>query len=217
MKYVLSLLFGLLLGAMTAVAIIVFNPLTMSQSRPLNNADMTFDYSMASAWLSTHSNRLNIPVVPKGSALLFENGIRGSVLSSMPLSGGPDSASAAATRITVPSSRSEFLRSGLLVDDYWLISVPGTGTLFMHAVSNQWPLVRDTVVWVDLLNRNWRGSGEYDPTKGPATAGAQVIGMTGTLKALRGVGHEHLALDSYSGNLGVLRGRLTIRSIANND
>jgi hypothetical protein len=216
MKYVLSLLFGLLLGTITAVAIIVFNPLTMSQSKPLNNADMAFEYSMASAWLSTHSNRLNIPVVPKGSTLLFENGIRGSLLSSMPLS-GTGAAPAAASRITVPSSDSEFLHSGLLVDDYWLISVPGTGTVFMHAISNQWPLIRDTVIWVDVLSRNWRGSGQYDPTRGPATNGAQVAGMTGTLKDLRGVGHEHLSLDGYSGNFGALRGRLTIRSIANND
>jgi hypothetical protein len=37
------------------------------------------------------------------------------------------------------------------------------------------------------------------------------------LKDLRGVGHEHLSLDGYSGSLGALRGRLTIRSIANDD
>jgi len=212
MKYVLSLLFGLILGAMTAIAVIVFNPLTLSQSKPLANADMAFDYSMGTAWVSTHSNRLNVPVVPKGSPLLFQNGIRGSLLTSMPLTGEPGSASAAGTRITVPSSETEFLRSGLVVDDYWLISVPGAGTMFMHSVSNQWPLVRDTVVWVDLLRRRWSGSGQYEPTRGPAAAGAEVVGMTGTLKELRGVAHEHLSLDAYAGNLAALNGRLTIKS-----
>jgi hypothetical protein len=214
MKYILSLLLGLILGAITAIAMIVFNPLTLSQSQPLSNADMAFDYSMEASWVSTHSNRLNIPVVPKGSPLLFENGIRGSLLSSMPLNGETGRAPAAGTRISVPSSESGFLRSGLLVDDYWLISVPGAGTVFMHAVNNQWPLVRDTVVWVDLLKRKWNASGQYDPTRGPAAAGAQVVGMTGTFKDLRGVGQEHVSLDSYSGNLGALHGRLTIRSSA---
>lgn len=214
MKYVVSLLFGLIVGAITAIAVIVFNPLTLSESKPLSNADMTFDYSLGASWISTHSNRLNIPVVPKGTPLLFENGIRGSLLNSMPLNGQSGTASAAGTRISVPSPESEFLRSGLLVDDYWLISVPGAGTVFMHAVNNQWPLIRDSVVWVDLLNRKWRGSGQYDPTRGPVAAGARVVGMTGTLKEIRGVGQEHMSVDSYTGSLGALQGRLTIKSSA---
>jgi hypothetical protein len=104
-----------------------------------------------------------------------------------------------------------------LVDDYWLISVPGAGTVFMHAINNQWPLVRDTVVWVDLLNRKWNGPVQYDPTTGPADSGAEVIGLTGSLADLRGVGHEHLSLESYSGSLEALTGRLTIRSSAARD
>lgn len=216
MKYVLSLLFGLTLGVITAIAIIVFNPMTLSQSDQPGNADMAFEYSMGSneTWVSTHSNRLNIPIVPKGSPLLSENGIRGTLLTSMPLKGELGSAPAAGTRISVPSSDTELLRNGLLVDDYWLISVAGTGTVFMHAVNNQWPLIRDTVVWVDVLNRKWSGSGEYDPTSGPAAQGAQVVGMTGTLRDLRGFGHEHLSLDSYSGNLDAVHGRVTIKASA---
>lgn len=214
MKYVMSLLFGLIFGVITAVAGIVFNPLTLGQSEPLANSDMAFDYSMGESWIFTHSNRLNIPVVPKSSPLLFENGIRGSLMGSMPLNGEAGTASAAGTRISVPSSESELLRSGLLVDDYWLISVPGAGTVFMHAVNNQWPLVRDTVVWVDLLNRKWSGTGQYDPTSGPAAAGARVVGMTGALKDFRGVGQEHMSVDSYAGSLGTLQGRLTIKSNA---
>jgi len=217
MKYAVSLFFGLILGAIAAIAVIVFNPLTLSQSKAMSNADMAFDYSMGAAWISTHSNRLNVPVVPKGSQLLFENGIRGSLLSSMPLQGQSGSAAAAGTRITVPSSDSEFLRSGLLVDDYWLISMPGAGTFFVHAVNNQWPLVRDTVVWVDLLNRKWSGSGQYDPTRGPAAAGARVVGLTGTLKNLRGVAQEHMSVDAYSGSFGALQGRLTIKSDASSN
>jgi hypothetical protein len=198
---------------------IFYNPLTLGQSSPLKNPDRVFNYRLKASdmWLSTHRGRLKIPVVPAGAPLLFEEGIRGALIGSMPLTDESGLDSAAGTRISIPSSRSEFLRSGILVDDYWLISVPGAGTMLMHTLNNDWPLLRDTVVWVDLLKQNWRGSGQYDATRGPAEAGAEVIGLTGMFKELRGVGHDRLSLDSYAGNFDVVAGQLTIKSHVVND
>lgn len=216
MKYVLSLIFGLVLGVVTAAALILFNPLTLGQSKPPAGSDRVFGYSMAAkdSWLSTHGDRLEIPIVPAGAPLLFEEGIRGSWIASMPLSAKAGSLPAAGTRISVPSARSEFLKAGLLVDDYWLISVPESGTLLMRAENNFWPLLRDTVVWVDLLKQSFKGSGRYEPTIGPANAGAEVIGMTGEFTDFRGVGHDRLALDHYAGSLGAVTGQLMIRAAA---
>lgn len=212
MKYALSLLLGLLLGTASALALIYFNPLTRGGSAPDADAEWRFDYGLGAqnTWLSTHDKRIGIPVVPAGAPLLYEEGIKGSLLAAMPLADASGSADAAATRISVPSSETEFLRSGLLVEDHWLISVPGRGTIYVHAMNNHWPLLRDTVVRVDWLRREFGAPSHYEPTQGPADAGADVVGMTGTLREFRGHAHERLSLERYDGSFGTLTGRLTI-------
>ena len=78
----------------------------------------------------------------------------------------------------------------------------------MHAVNNEWPLVRDTLVRVDLLRREWRGSEAYAPTVGPGADGANVVGLSGGLAGRTGHGRERLALDDYTGSLAALSGEI---------
>jgi hypothetical protein len=211
-KYVLSLVFGLVFGVAVAAVLIYFNPLTLGQSDRLANAQWVLDYQLGGGniWLSTHDDRLEIPVVPIEAPLLWEGAIKGTILTAMPLAGSSGSASAVATRISVPSSKSEFLRSGLLVEDHWLITVPGSGTMFVHGINNHWPLVRDTLVTVDWLGRDFRGPETYEPTLGPVGSHAEVFGLTGEFENARGRGHESVSLDSYEGNLAALSGQLMI-------
>lgn len=211
MKYVLSLVFGLLLGVVTALAGLYFNPLTRGESEATDDFDWRLDYGLApsQSWLFTHDRRLDLPVVPSDAQLLFEQGIRGTMLASMPLADDTGLTHAAATRISVPSSKTEFLRSGLVVEDHWLISVPGRGTLYVHSLNNQWPLLRDTVVRVDWLRRQF-SAGSYEPTSGPAAQGADVVGMNGSFAGARGHAHERLTLASYHGSLESLTGQLMI-------
>jgi hypothetical protein len=211
MKYVVSLIFGLSLGAVTALAGIYFNPLTRGQSGVGDGFAWRLDYELApsQSWLFTHDDRLDLPVVPADAPLLFEQGIRSTLLAAMPLRDGEGLTNAAATRISVPSAETEFLRSGLVVEDHWLISVPGRGTLYVHSLNNQWPLLRDTVVRVDWLRRQF-SAGSYDPTRGPAAEGAEVVGLTGSFGGARGHAHERLTLASYHGSLETLTGQLMI-------
>ena len=212
MKYVLSLVTGLLLGAAVALTGLYFNPLTQTQSGPFRNPEWRLDYGVggSNTWLLTHDRKLDMPVVPAGAPLLFEDGIKGTLLTAMPLTPESGSDQALATRISVPSSDTEFLRTGLLVEDHWLISVPGQGTVYVNALNNQWPLLRDTVVRVDWLRRDFLAPGSYEPTRGPAAAGAEVAGLTGTYAGARGYAHEQLSLDSYNGSLVGLTGRIMI-------
>lgn len=211
MKYVLSLILGLLLGAATALVGIYFNPLTQGRAGVKEGFDWRLDYELtpSQSWLFTHDDRLDLPVVPGNAPLLFEQGIRGTLLAAMPLRGDAGLATAAASRISVPSAETEFLRSGLVVEDHWLISVPGRGTLYVHSLNNQWPLLRDTVVRVDWLRRQF-SAGSYDPTRGPAPEGADVIGLSGSFDGARGHAYERLTLASYHGSLETLTGQLMI-------
>ena len=217
MKYVIGLVVGLILGVGVALALLYFNPLTLKQAAPLSDPQRTLDYKLAASdiWLSTHDDRLELPVVPKDVALLYEDGIRGTWLSAFGLSDEAQPGMIGATRVSIPSPQSELVRTGILVEDFWLISVPGSGSLFIHALNNQWPLLRDTLVNVDWLGRDFSGPAEYDPTRGPARAGAEVFGVNGAYENLEGLAREHLMLDSYTGALSALSGRLTIRMSGN--
>ena len=210
MKYVLALLAGLIAGAVAAIAALYFNPLTQRSAEPGGSPDWSLQFGLAPAatWIATHDEKLSLPVVPSEAPLLWEPGIKGSLLTALPLHDASGRLAAFGTRVTVPSAATEFLRAGLLVDDYWLISIPGQGTLFMHAVSNEWPLLRDTMVRVDLLRRDWKGPGAYAPTVGPGAEGASIMGLSGAFAGSRGQGRERLALDNYSGSLSTLTGEL---------
>ena len=213
MKYVAGLIFGIALGVATALALIYFNPLTLTQSRIGTDSDWVLEYSLSEAgtWLSTHDDRVALPVVPSDVPLLWEKGIKGSLLQSMPLSDASGDFDAVGTRISVPSADSEFVRSGLLVEDYWLISVPGEGTVFVHALNNQWPLVRDTVVRVGWLQRSWAGPSEYAPTLGPESSGATVVGLNGRYQGRRGGGRDTFKVDAYDGSVAEVSGKLVIK------
>ena len=212
MRYALGLLAGLVAGVGVAFAILYFNPLTRGQSVPASDSNWVLDYKLSAAdtWLSTHDDRLEIPLVPGNVPLLWESGIKGSLLAAMPLHGPAGGRAAVASRISVPSADTEFLRAGLLVADYWLISVPGEGTVFVHAVNNRWPLLRDTVVRVDWLQRDWTGPQNYGPTRGPDAGGANVRGMTGQFAGARGHGRERVSLEAYDGSLAQLSGQLML-------
>ena len=212
MKYLLSLIAGLVVGAALAVVALYFNPLTQRTGETAAAPDWSLQYGLAPAatWLATHDERLGLPVAPSDVPLLWESGIKGSFLTALPLHDASGRFAASASRITVPSAATEFLRSGLLVDDYWLISIPGRGTLFVHAVNNDWPLLRDTLVRVDLLRRNWRGPGAWAPTVGPGAEGARVVGLSGSLAGRTGHGREQLALDNYTGSLSALTGKIQL-------
>jgi len=212
MKYVLALILGLIAGAAVAIAALYFNPLTQGSAEPAGSPDWSLQFGLAPAatWIATHDEKLGLPAVPADVPLLWENGIKGSLLTALPLHDASGRLAAFGTRITVPSAATEFLHSGLLVDDYWLISIPGQGTLFMHAVNNQWPLVRDTLVRVDLLRRDWHGPGSYAPTVGPGADGASITGLSGNLAGRTGHGRERSALDNYTGSFAALSGELNL-------
>lgn len=212
MKYVLSLLAGLIAGMALAIAALYFNPLTQRSVEPTGAPDWSLQFGLAPAatWIATHNEQRGLPIVPAEVPKLWESGIKGILLTALPLHDASGHLAAFGTRITVPSDSTEFLSAGLLVDDYWLISMPGQGTLFMHAVNNEWPLVRDTFVRVDLLRRDWRGPGAYAPTVGPGKDGASVMGLSGSLAGRTGHGRERGALDNYTGSLAALSGELQL-------
>ncbi|MDX1561326.1 MAG: hypothetical protein R3305_00270 [Gammaproteobacteria bacterium] len=212
MKYLLSFVLGVAAGGAIALAALFFNPLTRAQSDDPSGAAWTLRYSVAPSdvLISTHDRSLGLPLVPSDAPLLWEQGIKGSVLTVMPLSADEAGSPAWATRISVPATDTDLLTAGVLVDDYWLVSVPGRGSVLVHSVSNHWPLLRDSVVRVDWLKQAWPGSAEYTPTRGPNAAAAAVVGLSGEFAGAEGRAWERVALKDYNGRFSGLAGQLLL-------
>jgi hypothetical protein len=211
MKYFLSLLVGLALGIAVAAAALFYNPLTLITADDETEATLVFDYALgpSSVLLETHDSTLDLPVVPVESPLLWEGALKGSILTALPLDSAGGSG-ALATRLTVPSADTDLLMAGVIAHDYWLVSVPESGSFLVEANSNYWPLLRDTVVRVDLLGREWNGPQTYTLTGTSGDDRARVTGLTGRFTAQTGRAIDRLALEHYDGSLSALSGRLAV-------
>ena len=193
MKYLLVAALGLLIGAAAAGAAIYYNPFTMTKSAHLDVADRALHYSLPSEVLGfALGDAVMPPGTPKRDGSLWEETIDRTAMLSLVLDDAHDNPTAIASRLLAVSPRTDFVLSGVRVNDYWLLTIPGEGTLFLRAETNVWPFLKETLpVW--YLGRPWKGPSEYSPTAGPGELGAAVVlGATG-----RFVGLEGSAIEKY--------------------
>jgi len=210
MKYLFGFLLGVLLGVATAAGLIYFNPLIAGAGSPAVATGSSLGYSLADDRLiaSSHNRWPRVPIRPGNVQQLWEGGLNGSWLQSFVLTGQDGAPAAIATRIVAPSSDSNAVLSGILTDDHWLITFPGSGSIVADGSSNVWPLLRDTLVRVDLLRRPWSGATDYSLLTGGA---AEVTGATGVLSGRSGALTEAVTLDDYPRiGFGGLSGRIDI-------
>ena len=163
MKYLIAFVFGTLLGVAAGCAAVFFNPLIdQSAASPPGAAwSLRYNFPEPSSMLLTHNRQLGMSVIPSGTPTLWETGIKGAMLNVLTLDSDAPDTVVLATRVGIPAADSNLFMQGALVDDYWLLTIPGQGSLFVHSRNNQWPLLRDTFVLVDLLDRPWSGSGPF--------------------------------------------------------
>ncbi len=216
MKYFLALLGGLLLGAAAGLGALYFNPFSERAASPLGDANLEFAYALPHGDLLafTHSSRLPLPFVPEGLGPLWESTISTSAVAVISLEAKDGKPKALATRLSTPSRETDPLLRGALLDDYWLVTVPGEGSLFVHSANNLWPFLMDTVLPVSVLGRPWHGPRNYRPTLGPDAARRGVImGGTGRFAHDRGVAAERYTLKRYSRAQGPedVEGELALR------
>jgi len=199
MKYLLVVLLGLLLGAAGAGATLYYNPFSAATAGMPNATDRVLHYSLpdhvlafalgdAARWFGQDT----------GDDSLWEDTIDRTGVLGLVLNDASNQPAAIASRLMAASSETDLLLRGVLLSDYWLVSIPGEGTLFMRADSNAWPFLKETLVPVWYFDRPWKGPSEYWPTVGPgAENNGVVVGVSGIFRGSEGSVVERYELTAF--------------------
>ncbi|HEX7081125.1 MAG TPA: hypothetical protein VF329_08940 [Gammaproteobacteria bacterium] len=205
---------GLVAGIAVGGAVLYWNPITAAPAVAEGEFDRALHYALpAGAVVLTHGGGLPMTRRPDDVAELWESALRSVAAGTLVLSGEDGAPEAVGSRITVPSERTDLLFEGVILDDYWLVTVPGEGSLFVVEQSNVWPTMKDTLLPA-VLGRGWPGPRSYTPTEGPGIGGtALVIGATGRFAAQEGSAVERYRLDRFTSAHGIeaLAGELDLR------
>lgn len=205
MRYLFVAIVGFVLGAAAAGAVVYFNPLAEKSAPAPNPAARVLHYSLPGHVLEfSVGEDARLFGQDVGDDGLWEETIDRAAVLGLVLSDTESRPAAIASRLMAPSAENDLLRSGVLVSDYWLVTIPGEGTLFVHADSNAWPFLKETLVPVWYFDRPWKGPAEYWPTVGPrADDSALVVGLTGSLRGSEGSAVERYELAAFDPELGL--------------
>lgn len=194
MRYIFVAIFGFVLGVAAAGAVLYVNPLTERSAPPPNSAARVLQYSLPDHVLEfSVGEDARLFGQDAGDDSLWEETIDRAAVLGLVLNDADGRPAAIASRLMAPSPENDLLTSGVLVSDHWLVTIPSEGTLFVHASSNAWPFLKETLVPVWYFDRPWKGPAEYWPTVGPRSDdSALVVGLTGVLR-----GSEGSAVERY--------------------
>jgi hypothetical protein len=220
MKYLISLILGLVCGATLLLAVLYFNPFVARQAlSPLavsDNVMVVVNYSLvpADSLLFTNDGESVRKPFPLKVQELWEPAVQKTWVTVAELTSVRGEVVGVGIKFASDSEKSRPLRGEALVDSVWHIYLPGRGTLLVQQVENYWSLLTDIVVparWSS--SDSWRGSWHNSITVGPAALGTgKVIGQTGEFAGLSAEAMESVDATVYSALDGPVKmhGSLTI-------
>ncbi|HKL62590.1 MAG TPA: hypothetical protein VJ883_04430 [Woeseiaceae bacterium] len=205
MKYVLSLLAGLILGATLVLLVLYYNPLTRDNPRvPLTgapDASVEVFYGTAADTVARTGPAEGVfTTVPTSLEALWEPALAGTearVLALRDVDGRP---LGFGVRFAALHSGTRPLNGDLLAASVWNIHLAGRGSLFVDGLDNLWPLARHVLVpaW-RADDGTWQGRFAGDLTVGPRPSHVAVMtGGAGVFAGTRGEARESLAVQSFS-------------------
>ncbi len=206
MKYLITLLLGFAVGGAMAAGILYVNPLTTGVGSPLPDADDVFAYSSpVTSELAFASDGLSrLASYPDGVPNFWETAIVKSALSVVVLRDEGGAPVGVASRVSYPAESTELLTAGVLLNDEWLVSVPGRGSFFISSQANWWPFIKGTVIPVWYFGQPSPGTIVVAPTVGPDASGYGVAaGATGAYVGQFGSTAEHYVVREFDDRVGL--------------
>ena len=205
MKYVLSLLAGLVLGALLVAAALYYNPLVRENTRvPLTatpGASVEAFYRTAAGTVArTGPTDGLLAPVPAEAETLWEPALAGTEARVLVLSDVDGRPLGFGVRFATLDAGTRPLTGELLANSVWNLHLAGRGSLFVHGLDNLWPLARAVLVpaW-RAEDGTWQGQFAGDLTVGPRPSRVAVMtGGSGVFAGTRGEARESIVAEAYS-------------------
>ena len=220
MKYVASLLLGIVVGVALFAIGMYYNPfaeqLMVSPLAVSNEEQLEFSFTAVPGQtiLYTDNGETSVSTHPDRVAELWEPTIVDTRFAVTLLDDGRGEVAALGIKFSTDSEQTELINARALVNSAWHIYVPGKGTLYVDQIENYWSYLQEIVVparWSS--GDNWMGSYFRIVTDGPGALGtARVTGGTGSFAGMSSEAVETLTARAYSANEGLVsaNGSLTI-------
>lgn len=220
MKYVISLVLGMLVGAVVLLLALIYNPFSGdTRPSPLSVSDaevIALSYSAVPAESLAFTNdgeSLQPPHPPKISQL-WEPPVRQTNAMMAVMHDARGAPVGIGVKLSSRSESSRLLRGDAILDSVWYIYLPEDGSLFIGQSENHWDFLRQVAfpAWRSSAN-TWRGTWVGDVTSGPGVLGtAYAFGSSGRLRNLDMEVVESLSVQAFSSDQGFIsaKGHLII-------
>lgn len=220
MKYVISMLAGMLIGVVLFVLGFYYNPFVGSPKvsplavSDLDMVDLSYSLVASESIIFTNDGDSHVQPHPTKVLQLWEptvNRTRGFVTILTDSRGQP---AGLGVKFSSDSEETALFHGEMLTNSVWHIYMADRGTMFVDQTENFWPYVREIVIPARLSSGdNWRGSWYGILTAGPGAMGtARVTGNTGVLTSAEAEAVESVTAKAYSAKVGpvAMTGNLTI-------
>lgn len=210
MKFIVSLMLGLLVGASVFLAGLYFNPFVAQPAvSPLsvpNTRVMELAFSAVphNGLLYTNNGEKTIQSFPNRVSELWEPAITDTSVWVTELRDSRGDATGIGIKFTSPSEQTRLVSGQAIANSVWHIYLPTRGTLLVDQTENYWPYLRDIVIPARLSSGdNWRGNFHQIITNGPGALGtARLTGGSGDFAGLSSESVESVTASAYSAATG---------------
>ena len=220
MKYVVSLLLGVVIGAVIFLLALYFNPFqgrdTVSPLAVTTDrvVEMSFSAVPGDALLYTDNGQSNVAPHPERVAELWEPAVADTRLRVTLLEQSRGGVAGIGIKFLSASESTALISGKAVANSVWHVYLPGQGTFMIDQTENYWTYLRDVVIPAHWSSGdNWRGSYHDVTTIGPGSLGtARVTGGSGIFRGLTSESMESLTVRGYSAVTGPvsMTGRLAI-------
>lgn len=220
MKYLLSLLLGMLVGAAIFAAGMIYNPFLLDRGlSPLSVTEsevisLNFSGVPSDAIVYTNDGDSRLKPFPEKVQQLWEPSIRLTSAMTTVIRDARHRTAGIGIKFSSLSERTRLLHGEAIVDSVWYVYLPEHGSLFVEQFENYWTFLREVGLPAYRSSaNNWKGTWIGDLTAGPGALGtAAVTGGAGSFQGLKMEGLESLTATAYSIDDGLVaaEGRLLI-------
>ena len=220
MKYIASLVLGVLVGVAVFAAGLLVNPFIANRGlSPLavTNAEviaLNFANVPADSIAYTNDGESLHKPYPEKVLELWEAPIRMTSAMVTVMRDARNQVAGFGVKFMSSSEATRLFNGEVIMDSVWYVYLPEHGSMFIEQTENYFPFIREVAfpAWRSSAN-SWRGAWLGDLSVGPGALGtAAVSGGSGRVEGLRMEGIESMSVDAFSADSGLVsaEGRLII-------